>query len=202
MAFEFELRDLSYVPRWSTVRLINPQNVADHQYFTAIYALQICDLLDDGSEIDSVISWEVRFHTVALALVHDLEETFLGDIPGPAKRAIVDRDKLDELSYQEIVARYPSLVDYTAPIGVPGYPDLVRGIIKAASLMDELMLLIQEWRMGNNLLKHVQRNSMNRLEAVWRAIPWDKDELNLIWNTEIIEAIAAAEHGELRHLLG
>lgn len=195
MAFEFELRDLSFVPRWSVVRLLKRQNVAEHQYYTAIYALQILDLL--GPETRETWTDRVRAQVLSYALVHDLEESYVGDIPGPVKRAIIGHGELGDLIEAENEARYPSLAKYTVEVTA-----ITAAVVKVASLMDEVMLLIQEERMGNRLLLHVGENSRNRLEAAWFALPWDTQYKTKLWLTEIVPAIERAKTQDLRHITG
>ncbi len=203
MAFEFELRDLSFVPRWSVVRLLRGQNVAEHQFYTAIYAIQIMDLIE--AELTKVsngvlhlpYSETLRREVICYALVHDLEESFVGDIPGPVKRVISQNDDLDNLIEAEIEVRFPSLIQYTMP-----EHHLTINVVKIASLMDEVMLMIQEWRMGNRLLFKVEQNSVNRLEAAWRSLPWTDEVLSKIWATEIMPAIKRAKSKELRYITG
>lgn len=201
MAFEFELRALSFVPRWSVVHLLKGQNVAEHQYYTAIYALQILDLLlgnESGSKEEACFYRDV----MAFALVHDLEESYVGDIPGPVKRIIVLDGKMREFTDAENKRRYPSLIRYIER-GHDEINDEIRSIVKVASLMDEVMILIQERRMGNTLLSVVETNSVNRLEAAWYAISGFSDAaLTEIWATDITPALRMAYDNDLRHVLG
>ncbi len=70
---------LRHVTRWSTSRVINPETVAEHSWFTAFYTLCICESL----EIEAV----TQSAALAKALLHDVEEARTGDIHRPFKKS-------------------------------------------------------------------------------------------------------------------
>ena len=86
--FEHEYRDMAFVPRWAILRTIKNQSVAEHSYFVALYSEQICSTLG--------LTMEQTGCVLSYALLHDVAETFLGDIPGPSKREIVDKAKYEK----------------------------------------------------------------------------------------------------------
>jgi 5'-deoxynucleotidase YfbR-like HD superfamily hydrolase len=71
---------LSHVRRWNIVATLREQTVAEHSFNVWVITRSICDALDVGEE--------VRKHAEEWALLHDLPEVKLGDIPTPSKRMI------------------------------------------------------------------------------------------------------------------
>lgn len=77
-----DLLALSHVPRWSVVRTVCAQSVADHSYRVAIIALELYGRLYGFEPVrSSVIMSEILLY----ALIHDVVESHTGDIPGHVK---------------------------------------------------------------------------------------------------------------------
>ena len=80
--FPREIRELSFVPRWSIARTIRQQYVAEHMYFVGFYADRTMDMLGihrSDNRRYGVLRWAMR---------HDIPEGATGDTPGPVKRGI------------------------------------------------------------------------------------------------------------------
>lgn len=58
------------------LRLTN-ESVAEHSFFTALFVLEICDKLS--------ISGELKAKSIEYALLHDVPETIISDIPSDVK---------------------------------------------------------------------------------------------------------------------
>jgi 5'-deoxynucleotidase YfbR-like HD superfamily hydrolase len=86
-------RELVYVPRWSIIRVNKRQSVAEHCYFVARYAIEICGLLGVPCRSD-FISYVLR---------HDDEELHSGDIPTPYK---------NKNGLHTVTLEYDALFDY------------------------------------------------------------------------------------------
>lgn len=191
--FEQDLRTLSHVERWGTVRKINRQGVADHMYYVAVYSLQIADAIQWSGSRGDLAEW---------ALAHDSPESFSGDVQGPTKRAAVDPARMLAFEQSEAERRYgksflgsyittPSLVD----------PE-VRKIVKAADIMDEVMFLAIEMSMGNMSVESVlNKNVLGRAQAAWMALPAEQVLLERIWRTEIVPNVRATCECDTRHML-
>lgn len=140
--FEIEIRDSTTVTRWNIVRTLRNQSLADHQFYVATYASQICEYL----EFDPVLTLEcLRF-----ALVHDSqEEIFTSDLPGPAKKSIIRKQ-----SAEEAVEHWHGLV-FGKPTMKPS--KLAKLVVKLADELDALFEMCTEFMMGNRYAyDHVQ----------------------------------------------
>lgn len=161
--FEREYRELSFVPRWTIVRTLRRQSVAEHSYYVTLYAGQIADMVE----------WKGnRANLLDYALRHDLEEGYMSDIPGPSKRKIVMKDKYHTISEQGNINLYGE--DYKNHSGMFSHSnDLpeIKAIVKVADLLDECFFLATEMQLGNKSLDNVMHNSRLRLWEAVRALP-------------------------------
>lgn len=105
----------------------------EHSALVAIYADQIVDILKWKGD---------RAALMRACLSHDWPEVESGDLPGPFKRAAVDDAKLNE--YEDSV--------YERRFG--GKPDMgddhsIHHILKTADLLEAVLFLVSERRLGN-----------------------------------------------------
>ena len=68
---------LRYVQRFSTCRISRTESVAEHSYYTALFAMFIARHIKHGLAIE--------LDVIQKALMHDIEEAVTGDIPRPFK---------------------------------------------------------------------------------------------------------------------
>ena len=64
---------------WQVCGVQHPESVASHSYVVAVIALWMADHLDDDIDTEEVLR---------IALVHDLAEAMLGDLPRPVKQTL------------------------------------------------------------------------------------------------------------------
>lgn len=133
--FEYEIRELSTVKRWSIVRTIGDQSVAEHSFNTAMYANDLCLLIG--------MTPEEHLAVLKYAMWHDMEEIYTGDIPGPAKKKIVHKDFKDVVAVW-IRKTFNALRNRRGPTD-----ELGKHIVKIADMMDSAFELTTESLMGN-----------------------------------------------------
>ena len=162
-------RDMAYVPRWVILRRHRQQSLAEHSYFVAVYAKQIAELI--GYKDIKEVMW--------YALIHDIDETITGDIPGPIKRAAFDKKKAEEAMHDVMMHKF----------GADVLTDLkftyneVRRIVSAADSVEEVCFLMEEMSMGNkDWIKPVADEAVERLKHRWAALPAERDVLKDAWN--------------------
>lgn len=182
---ERELRELSFVPRWGVLRRVRSQSVAEHSYYVALYAGHVADLVGWNGD---------RGALLRSALVHDLPEASTGDMPGPAKRAMMDPERSVSVERHYMQTRFPD--DFGAWLGTKGDPE-IRLLVKVADLLDEIMFLQTECQLGNQNAGVIGDtrtplgNSYKRLRAIWHEshLLNDSDK----WDTVHGSIIAAGE---------
>ena len=88
-------RALAHVMRFNSRPQHFQESVAEHSFFTAYIASILCDLLKkEGMEIN-------QEKVLTMALIHDSEEIFSGDILGPFKHRSPELTKAIKLVNQE-----------------------------------------------------------------------------------------------------
>ena len=72
------LQRMSFMKRFNNAVHIHEENVAEHSFYVAMYAYALCDELK--------ISGELRQTIIEKALIHDVHETVVSDIPHNVKK--------------------------------------------------------------------------------------------------------------------
>ena len=161
-----ELRELEHVPRWAIIRCIKQQSVAEHSYFTAMYANKIAE----------IIGWDKKYpeemhKLVTYALWHDIEECFMSDIPGPVKHGTVDENKYDKFADNQCKKYWDKsktdIVNHSYP-----YDRGIIQIVKCASTIEELFYLLGEEQLGNRTIYDVIKASNQKAIAELRNLPY------------------------------
>ncbi len=155
MAFEIGIRNAEIIERWGIVPRRNGGSMGAHSHRVAIYVQQICVILGI-TDINFILE------AVNQALWHDMPEVITGDIMGPTKPHI-DRAKLSEYEYQVLTKYFPSLAWGSPLEGLAA--DSVDAIIKVADMLDEVLWIIGEEKMGNQHLSNAWFGSHEALYA-------------------------------------
>ncbi|MEM3670183.1 MAG: YfbR-like 5'-deoxynucleotidase [Thermoprotei archaeon] len=147
--FVHDVRDLMQVRRFTTVRGFQEESVAEHSYYTALYAMLICDLESLAGDAPDV---ELVLRT---CLLHDLEETRVSDIPRPFKHSDPElKDTISRASsevFERLVAELPSNVGckYVGLWKNSKGESYEQRIVKAADLLEALVWSSEEDMQGN-----------------------------------------------------
>jgi 5'-deoxynucleotidase len=146
--FAAYLYRLRYIDRWSLMWNTRKESVAEHSFYVAALAHQLCTIANEvfsrGVPTDRVVS---------LALFHDVSEVFVGDIPQPVKH---NNDKLRsqfhamerEASERLLQAAPPPLRGTYRELLVEPNPELYKWV-KAADLLDAYLKCVTELAAGN-----------------------------------------------------
>lgn len=178
-----EVRDLSHARRWGVARQIHPQSVADHSFFVALYS----------GEIARIVSYPTLYlgELLRYAIWHDMPETWTTDLPGPCKRSFCDPVKLAKYERDGMIARFGDEV----PLAPPN--DYAKAICKLADMMDELLFLISEQRLGNTNLRRLRPCSEKRLGDSLQVMHKFTDQMTweklALWVADIL---VAEEYGD------
>lgn len=190
--FNRELKDLEFIPRWQIVRKVRTQYLAGHSFLVAMYVNDLCDMLgiDDATRLAS-LQW---------ALWHDVDEIFSGDMPGPAKRALVSdpvgfKDKLRGMM-NRVFGSYWILRSGRSSGHRGGNEIVVQLLVKTADWLEAAFEMATEIQLGNrNCEHHLQhdldnaKRTANALISALRCDPAKTDNLRHRVNEAFEDAV-------------
>ncbi len=141
---------LRYIERWSLMRNVVKENVAEHSYHVAILTHVLCTIANEvyGREI-------AADEAVSIALFHDATEVFTGDIPTPVKHHNSDILKsfrhIEELAADKLFHMIPDKLKSIYQPLIQGKTDKseLRRYVKAADLLDAYLKCLTELSAGN-----------------------------------------------------
>jgi len=164
-------RSLAHVTRFNNRPQHFPESVAEHSFYVAYFTLIICSLLAKKKiKVDTK-------KALAMAIVHDAEEGFSGDILNPFKHfnekvygaiAEVNREMVKEMFVElpeDLQKWLVSLWNQEA-----AEETLESQIVKVADKLQLLSKCFEEIQAGNNYFEEIykeQLSSLKKLDYPW-----------------------------------
>jgi len=166
-----ENRSLAHVMRFNVKPQHFPESVADHSYYVAYIVSVLCNLLENaGMPVDTKKALE-------MALVHDVEEIFSGDIITPFKHYSPEvENAIAKVNTEMIPHAFEGLPQELATHYIRLWTEEGRGESKEAQIVkvaDKLSLIAkcaEEIRVGNEFFQEIYDKGVMFLEqydAVW-----------------------------------
>lgn len=159
---EREITDVMFIKRWSIVRTLIPQSVAEHSWAVGMYANDICHIfgLED----------HIQLAVLKYALWHDVDEQFSSDLPGPNKRALFDamgqgaeekwKFRVTEWMDKVFPGWYSRSGGDAAHLKTAMTHKIVKTVVKAADWLEASVRMATEYQMGNgNTRRHIEPNA-------------------------------------------
>jgi 5'-deoxynucleotidase YfbR-like HD superfamily hydrolase len=126
----------------------------------------------------ALIGYSEGYEVLWYALLHDIDETITGDIPGPIKRAAFDKKKAEEIMQNVMIEKFGQDI----VMDVTFVNSEVKAIVSVADSIEEICYLMEEMSMGNkDWIKPVIDEAIERLKARWSKLPADEDTLKDVW---------------------
>ena len=180
LSFLKRTQALCYIERCSNVSHIRPYSVAQHSFYITLYAMVFADLENERIEktfrpnlydhVKKAMLYDISL-VVQKALIHDLEETIIGDILYPVHHSNQSfKQELEEVKEksidQEVFRELPKKVrDYYIRLWKTSKDNTKEG--KLVACMDKfeiLMFSLQELDMGNKGFKILYDNALEIME--------------------------------------
>jgi 5'-deoxynucleotidase len=147
-AYMYRLR---YIERWSLMRNIVKENVAEHSFHVTLLTHVLCSIANEvfGRQVptDKVVS---------MALFHDATEVFTGDIPTPVKhhnpKILSNFREIEQLAAERLLDMIPEPLRqvYKPLIDTKKGDDYeLKKYVKAADLLDAYLKCVTELSAGN-----------------------------------------------------
>lgn len=134
MTRDYRLKDLI---RYNTRTKITNESVAEHSFYVVLYTLELCKILK--------LSDSVTANAVSLAVVHDMAEIDLCDIPHDVK---VNNPKLTE-EYNKVEDKYLAKLFKRFKLDNVEEKTLENKIVKVADLYSVIQYCNHEKTLGN-----------------------------------------------------
>ena len=177
-------RDLAHVVRFNNRPQHFPESVAEHSFYVAYFVLIICSLLEKKKlKVDTK-------KALAMALIHDSEEGFSGDILNPFKHfnekvysAIreVNRQMVGEMFADLPVDLNNELVQLWKEENAA--KSIESQIVKVADKLQLLSKCFEEIAAGNTYFEEIYKKSLSELKKF--DTPW--------WKKIASEVLSGAE---------
>ena len=168
-------RSLAHAVRFSAKPQHFEESVAEHSFFTTYITSILCDLLQAENVCIN------REKALMMALVHDGEEIYSGDILSPFKRHSSEVKnaikKVNQELIQEVFADLPKNIAerYIALWNEEGRQESIEAqVVKIADRISLIGKCAEEVRAGNNFFKKIYDNELAALtddtKDWWRKI--------------------------------
>ncbi|MCH7552278.1 HD domain-containing protein [Patescibacteria group bacterium] len=164
-------RGLAHVMRFSSTPQHFPESVAEHSFYTAYYVSLLCDLL---VKVDIQIN---REKAITMALIHDTEEMFSGDILNPFKHYSNEvKEAIQRVNEEVIPQMYEGLPDDMKEKYIGLWNEESQGesteaqLVKIADRLSLLSKCAEEVKVGNGFFKKIYESQLQFLldfDTVW-----------------------------------
>lgn len=170
--FERELIEPMFLDRWTIVRTLNRQSVAEHTYLVTHYVNDICVFLG--------VSTDIHLSALQAAIWHDVDEQFTGDLPGPNKRGLLDaigpeaskkwKRRLEEWMARVFKGLYHRSGGHVAHL-TEGTKPLIELILKTADWLEAATRMATEYQMGNRCVeRHIGPNTEGAVQTAQKLV--------------------------------
>ena len=141
---------LRYIERWSLMRNVVKENVAEHSFHVALLTHALCTIANEmfGRNLPTD-------QIVTRALFHDVTEVFTGDIPMPVKHhnphILRNFREIEKIAAERFASMVPPELKaaYDPLLKPDAVPDVFKRYIKAADLLDAYLKCTAELVAGN-----------------------------------------------------
>lgn len=140
---DYEIMNLGEIIRYNNRPKIRRENVSEHSFYVATNVIKICYQFN--------IPDEIKLKSLELAIVHDIPEAFLGDVPYTTKRDNpMLAEMLEKAELYELGKNMPEFYDaYVKYVNGEKSDSLPSVIVKLADTISVLQYSNNEIELGN-----------------------------------------------------
>ena len=153
---------LSGIRRFNLYKAVFPQNDMEHSFSVAILTMLLFEDINANKEIPANIKIgkdKEYADLITLALLHDIEESIISDIPAPIKIKLNEK-LLKEIGMEKIYIKMKNIVSNnlgtvlnilkTPRKAISGYKKNLLELVKLADMMDVVAYLANEYIISKN----------------------------------------------------
>ena len=153
-----KLQTLSTLKRYNNALHFHDENVAEHSFYTALYAMEISHLL--------AVDYYVERMAVEKALIHDVHEIVLSDIPHVVKKSIPKietaclefEENFNARNFEHLMKEYEFLSG--------DQQEVVDLIVNLSDVISVMQYSEQELAIGNKVFSTVKQSAESRINAI------------------------------------
>lgn len=149
------LQRMSYMERYNNEIHIHSENVAEHSFYVAVYAMAICDVIGFNGELREIV--------IEKALIHDIHETVISDIPHNIKANFKSLNEIClniENAYNKKNFEYLDKKYNMLDIGIQGIVDCV---VELADVISVKQYSQREISLGNEAFEKILESAEERI---------------------------------------
>lgn len=158
------LSRMKYIERWSLMRNITRENIAEHSFFVSILSHALACIRRDilGQPCDPE-------KAAAYALFHDASEIFTGDLPTPIKyfnsEIRTAYAEIEKSATERLLRTLPDelMPSYEALLHIP---DEYHPLVKAADKLAAYIKCIEERTSGNSEFSRAEQTTRQTLQSL------------------------------------
>lgn len=153
------------IRRWSLMRSVTPEDVAQHSHSTAVLAHALAVIRRDVLGLDCDPN-----AVAARALYHDAGEILTGDLPTPIKYYNADimdaYRRVEDVASRKLLTMLPAeLRGAYEPLLTAEGGETERRLVKAADKLSAYIKCIEERRAGNDEFLQAEEKTLAKLKA-------------------------------------
>lgn len=171
------LYKMKYLNRYEAYPRVTQETVAEHSYFVGLYTMLICDKLG--------VQDDIKLRAMEMALVHDIPETILSDIPHDSKEVLQSLGVLLHGTDERIMLNIlPEYAHYIHDFDSLEEKTLEALIVKAADTIQVIQYCYHEISLGNKNMDSIYESSMERylriIDTIHQRFDYKIDKLLII----------------------
>ncbi|MFB6365506.1 5'-deoxynucleotidase [Paenibacillus elgii] len=165
LAYLYRLR---YIERWSLMRNVLKENVAEHSFHVSILTHVLCTIANEvyGKQVPTE-------RAVSMALFHDATEVFTGDIPTPVKhhnpKILSNFREIEQLAAERLLDMVPEPLRHVYDPLIVAKKDAdpeLKQYVKGADLLDAYLKCVSELSAGNREFATAKKQIEQSIEAM------------------------------------
>ena len=158
-----KLQIMSNLVRYNNTTHIHDEDVAEHSFYVAFYTMQLCDCIG--------IKGKYKELAICYALIHDVHEIILSDIPHNTKEMIPELGRICS-DYEKTFNKsyFPEIVNELDQISEED-SELIKFVVVLADTLSVKQYAIQECKYGNvEHYEEIENNANSRVRKIISAI--------------------------------
>ena len=148
-----DIKRLDFITRYSSIPVVHHENVSQHSYWVAFYALVIHKIIDGDDNLTGTV--------LTAAIIHDLPEVYTGDIVRTFKYSSKSLKKEINKAEEYAILSFPHIIKelFTKSSSLHDNDDFyVKSVVKAADFVSLFNYMQREMSLHNSdILPFYQR---------------------------------------------